>query len=396
MALTGIVGEVAFAIIGAGPAGVAAAEHYRAARGSGRVLLIGEELERPYARPPLSKGRLRGELSRNAIDLHPEAWYAERQIDRLYARVTSLEHDHLRFGPTTLRFDQCLIATGAEAATLAVPGGAHGAILRLRRDSDCDRIRAIPEGETIAIVGSGFIGCEVAASLAMTGRRVTLATEEPLPQARRLGNDVAKRIAAWLEELDVTLHLASRVERISDGRVLRLASGEEISASRIIVGAGTVPRSELAQRVGMTLKDGRIPCDSRMRTLSSNLLAAGDVARAAHAIAGRSLAVEHWGDAISMGEVAGRTAAGALVRWKSVPGFWSTIGEHTIKHAAWGDGWDACHFVARAGASFSAWYGREGRLVGILTHERDDHYDRGRELIAARASFQTAVADAHG
>jgi NADPH-dependent 2,4-dienoyl-CoA reductase/sulfur reductase-like enzyme len=103
--------------------------------------------------------------------------------------------------------------------------------------------------------------------------------------------------------------------------------------------------------------------------------------------AGRPLRVEHWGDALAQGELAGRSAAGEAVRWDQVPGFWSTIGDHTLKYSAWGDGYDATRLRRRPDGGFTAWYGRDGRTVGVLAHEADEDYERGRRLIAEGAPW---------
>jgi NADPH-dependent 2,4-dienoyl-CoA reductase/sulfur reductase-like enzyme len=117
------------------------------------------------------------------------------------------------------------------------------------------------------------------------------------------------------------------------------------------------------------------------------VLAAGDVAYAYNARARRHLRVEHWGDALGQGVLAGSVLAGEAAVWDSVPGFWSTIGKHTLKYAAWGDGHDDARFEQHDDGAFTVWYSREGALVGVLTHERDEDYERGRELIGAGAAI---------
>jgi 3-phenylpropionate/trans-cinnamate dioxygenase ferredoxin reductase component len=123
-----------------------------------------------------------------------------------------------------------------------------------------------------------------------------------------------------------------------------------------------------------------------MRSASADVLAAGDVCRAENVAAGRPLRVEHWGDALVQGEIAGATAAGKHAAWDQVPGFWSTIGSRTLKYAAWGDGFDRTRFESHDSGGFTVWYGREGRVVGVLTHEADEDYERGADLIGKGAS----------
>jgi NADPH-dependent 2,4-dienoyl-CoA reductase/sulfur reductase-like enzyme len=155
----------------------------------------------------------------------------------------------------------------------------------------------------------------------------------------------------------------------------------------VIMAAGVAPRSELAAAVGLELEGGAIPTDAAMRTVLAGVLAAGDVCLAQNTAAGRRLRVEHWGDALGQGSVAGSTVAGVQAGWNAVPGFWSTIGTRTLKYAAWGDGYEQSRMQRRDGGAFTIWYGRADRIVGVLTHEVDVDYERGRELIAEGARW---------
>ena len=155
----------------------------------------------------------------------------------------------------------------------------------------------------------------------------------------------------------------------------------------VVMATGVAPRSELAAQAGLELDDGAIPVSAAMRTARDGLLAAGDVCLADNLAAGRALRVEHWGDALGQGAIAGQTAAGADAGWDEVPGFWSTIGSRTLKYAAWGDGFDTSRLHRDGDGAFVAWYGRHGRIAGVLTHKRDEDYDRGRELIAQGAPW---------
>jgi 3-phenylpropionate/trans-cinnamate dioxygenase ferredoxin reductase component len=179
--------------------------------------------------------------------------------------------------------------------------------------------------------------------------------------------------------------MGAQVCAVEDGHIVQLESGVRITAQCVVHGMGVQPRTELADCAGLMIAKEAIVTDARMRA-GQRVLAAGDVAYAHNRTAGRRLRVEHWGDALGQGEVAGRVLAGEDVDWDDVPGFWSSIGPHTIKYAAWGDGHESSRLEEHPGGAFTVWYSRHGQLVGVLTHERDEDYEHGRELIAAGES----------
>jgi len=207
---------------------------------------------------------------------------------------------------------------------------------------------------------------------------------EELPQLGRLGRAAAERVAGWLTDAEV-LGLVEVID-IYDGRIVRTRDGD-FEADAVLTAAGVTPRTELAERVGLAIQDGRIVVDERMATGAPGVFAAGDVALAYNPTAGRRLRVEHWGEALRMGEVAGANAVGVDDRWTQMPGFWSEIGERTLKYAASGDGFDRDDLVDHGAGAFTVWYSRAGRVVGVLTHDADDDYDRGQELIASGATL---------
>jgi NADPH-dependent 2,4-dienoyl-CoA reductase/sulfur reductase-like enzyme len=209
------------------------------------------------------------------------------------------------------------------------------------------------------------------------------------PNEARLGPTAAAEIASWLRDEGVRLELGTELESlVRQGPRLQVHAGAtHTTADVVVMATGVSPRSELVGAGGIELVGGAVPTDASMRTAVPDLLAAGDVCMAFNTTAGRRLRVEHWGDALIQGELAGRSAAGEAVEWDQVPGFWSTIGEHTLKFAAWGDGYDESRFERGPGGGFSAWYGREGRVVGVLAHELDAEYERGRQLIAEGAPW---------
>jgi 3-phenylpropionate/trans-cinnamate dioxygenase ferredoxin reductase component len=160
-----------------------------------------------------------------------------------------------------------------------------------------------------------------------------------------------------------------------------------LTGALLIMAMGVAPRSELASAAGLETDEGAIPVDASMQSRIPGVRAAGDVCAAMNQAAGRRLRVEHWGDALGQGEIAGAAAAGLDVAWDEVPGFWSTIGRHTLKYAAWGDGFDNVRFEPSPSGAFAAWYTRADRLVGVLTHDLDEAYEQGRDDVAGGVAW---------
>ena len=381
--------HAALVVIGGGPAGLAAARGFREAGGRGQVVMLAREPRAPYNRPPLTKDYLRGEAGDEELPLESPEWFRDNEV-RLEAGVPAVALDpEARVVATEERgeisFERCVLATGSRPKRPPLPGAGDPALRTIRTVEDSDALRSLGAADKVVIVGSGFIGCEAAVSLAIRDVEVELVTDEEAPQAARLGADVGERLAAWMREAGVVLRLGRPVTAIEPGAGgVELEEGGRLEGSTVVLALGIEPDTALAQAAGLELDDGRLACDEAGRTSAEGVLAAGDVARLHNPSAGRRLTVEHWGEALAQGEVAGRTAAGAEARWDAVPGFWSTIGDRTIKQAAWGDGHDEVR-VRNGEAGWTAWYGSEGRCVGVLTHERDEHYERGSELVAAGA-----------
>ena len=211
-------GEERIVIVGGGPAAQAAASAYRAASGAGPVTILAREADPPYERPPLTKDFLRGESGREALPLVDRRWYAEHAID-LRTAVEVAEID-LRVPAAraadgeVFPFDRLLLATGAEPLVPAIPGADGPGVQTMRRVGDSERLAGLGSGDPVLVVGSGFVGCEAAASLAIRGAAVTMATLEAAPQVERLGAEVAAEITGWLESSGVEIGRASCRERV--------------------------------------------------------------------------------------------------------------------------------------------------------------------------------------
>ena len=388
--MTGLVSEppsaAQFVVVGGGPAALSAARAYRAAGGGGAVALLTADSHPPYQRPPLSKDYLRGEADAADLSLEDESFYRDQDISlHLSTQVRGLDPAarelHLQDG-ASMRYDACVLATGSAPCRLPVPGADHPAVHHLRSRADADALLAAArQARTAVVVGSGFIGCEAAASLAARGIEVTVLSQEPRPHQDRLGTGPAARIATWLTEDGVRFVGRADVSGVESGHTVVLADGTRLTGDLVLVAAGAEPQAELAEEAGLDCERGRVLVDAAMRTSAPGVFAAGDVAYAHNLAAGRRVAVEHWGDALRMGEIAGTGAAGGEDGWAQAPGFWSQIGGRTLKYAAWGDGYDATALVNHEGGGFTAWYARDGRIAGVLTHQADLHYERGRELL---------------
>jgi NADPH-dependent 2,4-dienoyl-CoA reductase/sulfur reductase-like enzyme len=380
-------------VIGGGPAGLSAARSFREAGGRGRVAIIADEHRMPYQRPPLTKELLRGDATEDDLPIEPESWTTEQDVSLISGRAVKLDADRHKVvlsGGRELEYGQCVLTTGAEPTRLPVPGADDPAVRVVRTlDHLRELQRRLGHGESAVVIGSGFIGCEIAASLRMRGHRVELVSDESAPNAARLGDEASRELARWLDEQEVSLHFGTAVDRIrrtADGFEV-IADGGGVEGDVVVMATGVAPRGELAAAAGIELFDGAIPVSADMRSARADVLAAGDVCRAENVAAGRPLRVEHWGDALTQGEIAGATAAGKTAAWDQVPGFWSTIGSRTLKYAAWGDGFDQTRFERHPTGGFTAWYGRDQRIVGVLSHEADEDYERGTELIGRGARW---------
>lgn len=382
--------QVGLLVVGGGPAAHSAAAAYVENGGTGGVLVLTADDRVPYDRPPLSKDLLRGESD---VEDLPMDELGEGVEVFTGTRVTEVDVGSRRARTSdggVISFSTCVLATGSEPRRPPVPGADEAWVHVLRTAAQAMRLRAdAGDARRAVIVGSGFIGCEAAVSLARRGLAVTLVAQEELPQLVRLGRDVGTRLLAWLRDEGVEVRGGVEVAGFVAGgsdrpHRVELSDGDAVETDLALVAVGVRQLGDLAEAAGADVHEGRVVVDEHMASSRPGLLAAGDVAYARNASAGRHLAVEHWGEALAMGEVAGTTAAGGTASWDGVPGFWSEIGDRTLKQAAWGDGWDEVELVNHPGGGWTAWYSAEGVVVGVATHDADDDYERGEELVRTR------------
>jgi NADPH-dependent 2,4-dienoyl-CoA reductase/sulfur reductase-like enzyme len=368
-------------VIGSGPAGVSAAEAFRAHNGDLPVHILTADSDLPYERPPLSKDYLRG--GSEDVQLHPVRWYDDRSIElinNLHVERIDLPSRTVVAGDIRFDYAAVVLACGAMPAALSVPGGESA--MQLRSLTDARRLRqATGDADSAVVIGAGFIGCEAATSLARRGVAVTLVAPQSVPQEKRLGAEAGERLRRLVEETEVRYVGDVSVEEIHDHAV-RLNNGVTIDCELILAATGVRTRTELAETAGLDMHNSRIVVGGDMQTSAPDIYAAGDVALAHNSAARRALAVEHWQDAVDQGAIAGTSAAGVDAKWDTVPGFWTTIGETTVKYHAWGDGYQRSRLLERDDG-FTVWYEADGTAVGVLTCNADDDYELGGRLIEA-------------
>jgi 3-phenylpropionate/trans-cinnamate dioxygenase ferredoxin reductase subunit len=340
-------------IVGASLAGARAAAVLRDEGWNGDVVLIGVERQLPYNRPPLSKGYLRGVDRFEDQLVNSAAFYQERHIElRLGVRVTAI--DPLRklvvVDPgDPVSYDRLLVATGGRNKPLPMPGADLEGVFQLRTVEDCDRIRkAAREARHAVVIGLGFIGSEVAASLRQLGIEVAAVEGHRVPLARVLGDEVGQVLAEIHRDKGVRLVLEDSVAAFEGTRRVervRTRKGQVLPCDLVVAGIGIVPSSELVRAAGGAVENG-VLVDERCRTSLPEVYAAGDVANHLHPIFGR-LRVEHWNNADRQGAYVARSMLGRDEPYDYVHSFWSDQYEHVIEYVGFAASWDRLVFRGR-------------------------------------------------
>ena len=337
-----------FVIVGAGLAGAKAAETLRAEGFDGRLLLLGEEAERPYERPPLSKAYLRGEADRASLYVHPEGFYAAHDIElRPSTAVRSISSGARQLELATgerLGYQRLLLSTGAASRRLPLPGADLDGVHHLRSRRDADALAAAAaRAEHVVVVGTGWIGSEAAASIRQLGRQVTLIGPDTAPLARVLGPEVAGVYRDLHADHGVRLVLETRVAGFrGTGRVEAVVTddGDTIEGDLVLVGTGAVPRTELAEAAGLPVAGGVLVNEQLEAVGAAGVYAAGDVAAAWHPRYQRYLHVEHWANALNQGPAAARNMLGRSVPYARLPYFYSDQYDLGMEYSGLATTWD--------------------------------------------------------
>jgi 3-phenylpropionate/trans-cinnamate dioxygenase ferredoxin reductase subunit len=388
-----------YVIVGAGLAGAKAAETLRAEGFDGPVVLLGDEDEVPYERPPLSKGYLLGKDARESAQVHPADWYGEQDVQlRLGTPVIALrpaEHEVELAGGERVRYAKLLLTTGSVVRPLDVPGG--DAVLTLRRLPDADRMRAaFRPGARVVVIGAGWIGLETTAAAREHGAEVTLVEADPQPLNRVLGAEMGRVFADLHREHGVDLRLGSGVREVtvqgSQPTGVVLADGTSVPADAVVVGVGIRPDTRLAADAGLEVDDG-IVVDESLRTSDPDVYAAGDAARAYHPLLGERIRVEHWANALNGGPAAARAMLGQPVSYDRVPYFFSDQYDLGMEYSGWAPPGSYDSVVVRgdlAAREFIAFWLSGGRVLAGMNVNVWDVTDPIQALIRARTAVDPA------
>lgn len=381
-------------VVGAGLAGAKTVEALRDGGYDGNVTLLGAEPDRPYERPPLSKGYLTGSDARDAAFVHDAGWYAAHDVDlRTGTTVTALDLGALEVvddsGART-GFDHLVLATGSEPRRLGVPGADLDGVVSLRTLPDSDRLRAaLTPDRRVVVVGGGWIGLEVAAAARGAGAHVTVLVRDVLPLVGVLGPELAALFADLHREHGVDLRTRAEVAELvasTDGPSVggvALEDGTVVPADLVVVGIGAAPRTALAEAARLHVEDG-VVVDPHLRSSHPQVLAVGDIARAAHPLLGTHVRVEHWANALNQPATAAATILGRDEPYDRLPYFFTDqydLGMEYVGHAPRG-GYD--EVVVRgdlAARELVAFWRRGGRVVAGMNVNVWDVVDDVQALV---------------
>jgi 3-phenylpropionate/trans-cinnamate dioxygenase ferredoxin reductase subunit len=367
--------EEGIVIVGGGLTGGTAATTIREGGFAGRLMLVAGEDELPYARPPLSKEFLLGKAPRESALVHPAEWYSDHGIDLIRGHnATALSTADRRLtldNGDVLAYDKLLLATGASARMYTRPAADLAGVHHLRTLQNSEALKQALSGggRRVVIVGTGWIGLEVASAAQQYGNLVTVLGRGTVPLSAVLGDEIGSVFADLHRDNGVDLRMSVRVEAIegdANGVAgVRLDTGETVPADVVVVGIGAIPNVSLAEAAGLTIDNGII-VDASFRTSDPNVYAAGDVANIFHPVLGEHLRVEHWANALNGGAAVGRALLGETVSYDDIPYFYTDQFDLGMEYSGYGPLTPGADVVIRgnlAAREFIAFWVKDDRVV---------------------------------
>lgn len=381
-------------------AGYAAREFVQRGLGRGELVIVSADDHPPYERPPLSKAFLRGQDPETSLSINPPEFYAGHGIEvRLSTPVERVDLDARRArlrGGAELAYDQLLIATGSAVRRLGVPGSSLDGLFYLRTVDDALRIRQWAAGASRAVViGGGFIGMEVAASLRQRGLEVTQVLAESRIWKRLFTPEMSDYFRRYYEARGVRFVLNATVTGFTGAQRLEgvtLGGVASIAADMAVAGVGVLPATGLFEGSRLDLANG-VRVNEHLETNVPGVYAAGDVALYRDLLFGKDRRVEHWDNAVAQGQHAAGEMTGSREPFIHVPYFFSDIFD--LSYEVWGDPSEADRTVTRGDYrenSFSVWWLKEGRVRAAFVMNRpEEERELAERAIRERAEYPWAA-----
>jgi apoptosis-inducing factor 3 len=362
-------------IVGAGAAGAACADMLRAKGYAGPVTLVGDEEPGPVDRPNLSKDFLAGTATEDWIPLRTREYYESIHVELVTGdpavRLSQADHQVSMRSGRTLNYGALLLATGAEPRSLPIEGAHLRHVFRLRTLADSKAI--IDKAQRVrncAVIGCGFIGLEVAASLRHRGLAVSAIGHDSVPLGKVLGEDLGRFIQKLHEQHGVRFFLNATPRAIKEDRV-EIGEGNFVEAELVVLGVGVSPRTSLAEAAGIQVNNGVIVSET-LRTSAPEVFAAGDLARYPESVSGEPARIEHWVAAERQGQAVARSMLGIGGAFREAPFFWSQHYDVTISYVGHAASWDSCEIKGDLEKHDAcAIYRRNGRTIAVATIGRD-------------------------
>ena len=364
-------------ILGGGMvAGYAAKESAERGLKPGELGIVSADNAIPYERPPLSKSFLAGKDNEQSVLINPESFYREHGIGiHLDVQIERVDLAGKRLsarGGQEFRFGKLVLATGARVRTLDVPGADHENVLYLRSMSDSARLRdALKSAKKVAVIGSGFIGMEVASQSAQQGRDTTMIFPEDRVWKRFFTPEMSRFFQKYYEDRGVHFATGAKVEAIGKGSI-SLSTGKKLDADLVVAGIGVAPVTGLAQAAGIKVENG-IVVNEFLETGTADVYAAGDVANYQDVLFGKRRRVEHWDNAVKQGEYLARRLSGDQEPFKNIPYFFSDVFD--LSYEFWGDteGVERTEYKGDVNSSsFSAWWMKGNKVIAAFAMNRPD------------------------
>lgn len=382
-------------IVGGGLAAAKAAEALRDKDFDGHIVLFAAEEHLPYERPPLSKDYLAGKKALGDFTVANSAWYRDHRVElRLGTEVTGIDtgaHTVSLPDGDTVHYDKLLLATGSRSRKPPIPGADSAGVHYLRSIDDAEALKStLKDGVSLAVVGAGWIGLEVAANAREQGAAVTVVETADTPLQAALGRELGEVFANLHREHGVDLRLSTTVDEVTSAggtaTGLKLNDGSTVDADQVLIAVGAAPNIALAEAAGLTIADGGVQVDSSLRTSDPDIYAVGDIAAADHPLLGARIRTEHWANALKQPAVAADAMLGRPAEYAELPYFFTDQYDLGMEYVGHAPDYARVAYRGDVGArEFTAfWFDGDSRVIAGMNVNIWEGLDDIKALIRSR------------